>query len=102
MAEFSSELIDFAYSNLPFAPVTTLRLPNYTYVGSYTMEYVTVTGDVLCGDCATEALLEELEGFYYVEPIVAFGVIEESEYDERCAGCNDLLCEGYRDDSEES
>lgn len=100
--QFSEEVVDFAYQNLPdLKPVTELKLPVFTQWGAYPVLYVTQYGDVLCGDCATGELQEFLSEGWHEDPVIAYGPAEESEYDERCTSCQFLLCEGYKENDDD-
>lgn len=67
-------------------------LPAFAWPGGYTMKYVTDGGDVLCADCATEAILD----IDCDDPPTAYDAYYEGPtlY---CDGCNHRLVASYGD-----
>lgn len=72
--------------------------PSYAWPGGYVIGYFTDDGETLCGACMNDPTNPvHFRGLTDGWRIDAADIIYESEYGQGCAGCNDLMIEGYSD-----
>src|ERR1700747_2819068 len=81
-------------------PKPLIRLPFYSWPGSYTIIYLTRGGDTLCAECATK----EIRAWMYDDsddPPVEYGTYDEGPVIQ-CDDCNRDIESSYGDPEENS